>query len=206
MADWQVVVERLRNELAQGPAPGWESVLPFTPESEGMREAAVLLALVWHDDHPAVLLTQRTETLPTHAGQVSFPGGKKDPSDADPVATALREAREEVGLDPSCVTVLGTLPRYATISGFVVTPVVGLIPPGLTFAPEPGEVASVFELPLSWALDEERYQRYRYTLEGREGFYLGFHYQSWWIWGATAAMLRMLCATLSPDSLTSHTD
>jgi 8-oxo-dGTP pyrophosphatase MutT (NUDIX family) len=114
------------------------------------RPAAVLLPIVLHAAGPAVLLTQRTAHLRQHSGQVAFPGGRHEPADRTPVHTALREAHEEVGLEPSRVEVIGRLPEYLTGTGFQVTPVVGLVEPGFEVRPDPHEVAAVFEVPLEF--------------------------------------------------------
>lgn len=178
--------------------------------------AAVLVPIVMRPE-PAVLLTQRTATLRKHAGQISFPGGRSEPEDPDAVATALREAQEEVGLAPPRVHVLGELPEYTTGTGFVVTPVVGLIAPHphetprLDLRPDPGEVAEVFEVPLSFLMDPQHHQRRAFgvpSLEmGRDNPRIEFFSMPWrpvgepdreyFIWGATAAMLRNLYRFLS---------
>lgn len=152
--------------------------------------AAVLVPLVENSAGLSVLLTKRTAHLDHHAGQISFPGGKMESTDADPVAAALREAHEEVGLDPARVEILGLLDRYTTITGFLVSPVVGLIRPPLELRLDPFEVAEAFEVPLSFLLDPANRQRhYRESADGLRRYYYAMPYGAYYIWGATAAML-----------------
>lgn len=155
--------------------------------------AAVLVPLVQREEL-MVLLTQRTQQLSTHAGQVAFPGGKQDPEDIDAVATALREAQEEVGLDAQFVEVLGPLPRYETGTAFIVTPVVALVQAQAPLKPNPYEVADVFEVPLRFLLDPANHQRHRLQWQGLEREWFSMPYNDAgtqrYIWGATAGMLR----------------
>ena len=175
--------------------------------------ASELVPLVMRADRPAVLLTQRTSHLKKHAGQISFPGGRSEPFDADPIATALREAKEEVGLDAERVQVLGSMPTYTTGTGFVVTPVVGLIEPlahedeHLQLLADPSEVDEIFEVPLLFLMDPRHHQRRAFDIPGDgAGGKLEFFSMPWtppgadkeyFIWGATAAMLRNLYRFLS---------
>jgi 8-oxo-dGTP pyrophosphatase MutT (NUDIX family) len=157
-------------------------------ESPG-RQAAVLLALVERSAGLSMLFTERSPHLSQHAGQVSFPGGRLEPGDPDAVATALREAHEEVGLASQQVSVAGCLDEHATGTGFVVTPVVGFVDAGFVAVPNPEEVEAVFEVPLDYLLDAKNFQ-----LSYRERFGSRFrtfelHYDGHLIWGATAAML-----------------
>ncbi|AXE33797.1 CoA pyrophosphatase [Chromobacterium phragmitis] len=170
--------------------------MPFRAISPGLREAAVLMPLVWHGDGATVLFTRRTDHLSSHPGQVSFPGGKLESGDVSAQAAALREAREETGLPESSVRVLGSLPEYVTITGFVVTPVVGLLNPPLLLAPAADEVAEVFEVPLSLLLNRDAYSRHDYVREGVAGQYLSLQWGKHTIWGATAAMMWMLADAL----------
>ena len=165
---------------------------------EGVRvtEAAVLVPLVRRASGVQVLLTQRTEHLRDHGGQVSFPGGRVEPDDADRVATALRETSEEIGLPADRIEVLGQLPRYEIPSGFRITPVVGWIEPPFTLVPDAFEVADVFEAPLAYFLDAANYQRREYRFRGRHRHYLAIPFDGRYIWGATAGMLYSLCRTL----------
>jgi len=167
--------------------------------------ASVLIPIVLRDD-PTVLLTQRTDHLTDHPSQISFPGGRVEAHDADPTATALREAEEEIGLDPAQVEVLGSLPTYTTGTGFVVTPVVGLVRLGFDLRPDPFEVAEVFEVPLGWLMNPSNHQRHAIEVDGlrREFFSIpwpgidaGGQPRRYFIWGATAAMLRNLYRFLS---------
>lgn len=158
--------------------------------------AAVLVPLVWRD-RPTVLLTQRTAHLPTHAGQIAFPGGKLDAADAgDPVRCALREAAEEVGVAPAWVEPLGTLPVYATGSGFEITPVVGIVRPAGPWRPNPHEVAEAFEVPLDFLMDPRHHRHHELVLGGVTRRWLSMPYDDpggqRFIWGATAGMLRNL--------------
>jgi 8-oxo-dGTP pyrophosphatase MutT (NUDIX family) len=153
------------------------------------KPAAVLLPLVIHADMPTVLLTQRTEGLQEHAGQVSFPGGSREQADRDPVETALRETEEEIGLPRDHVEVAGYLDGYLTITGYTVSPVVGLVHPGFKLSVDPLEVAAVFEVPLSFLMDPRNRQVERRALAGRDVGYYVFNYEQHRIWGATAAML-----------------
>jgi 8-oxo-dGTP pyrophosphatase MutT (NUDIX family) len=166
----------------------------FLPK-QPWRSASVLLPLITHPE-PTVLLTKRTEQLHDHAGQVSFPGGGREPQDADSMATALRETHEEIGLTPNQVEVAGFLRGYLTITGFAVTPVVGLVKPGFVLTVDPLEVAEVFEVPLSFLADPKNREVQTRELGGEQvGFYL-YRYQGQTIWGATAAMLVNFLDTL----------
>lgn len=160
--------------------------------------AAVLVPLVEHDHGLSVLLTRRTDHLRDHAGQISFPGGRQERADADAVAAALREAEEEVGLARTQVEVVGRLPVYTTITGYQVTPVVALIRPGFALAPDPFEVAEVFEVPLSFLMTPAHHRRHAFELAGVRRQFLSMPWlppggeRHYFIWGATAAMLRNL--------------
>jgi 8-oxo-dGTP pyrophosphatase MutT (NUDIX family) len=167
--------------------------------------ASVLIPIVLRDE-PTVLLTQRTDHLTDHPSQISFPGGRAEPGDSDATATALREAEEESGLATAWVEVLGSLPIYTTSTGFVVTPVVGLVRPGFVLQPDPNEVAEVFEVPLVWLMNPANHQRHAIETGGirREFFSLPWpgtdaagRPRRYFIWGATAAMLRNLYRFLS---------
>lgn len=161
-------------------------------------EAAVLVPLVLRESGFTVLLTQRTDHLHDHAGQVSFPGGRVEHTDADPVATALRETHEETGLAPEHVDVLGSLPRYYTGTGFAITPITGLVRPTFTLAPDEFEVAEVFEVPLTFLMDPANYRLHRASLpDGSERQYYSIPFEKYFIWGATAAMLRGLYQVLA---------
>ena len=155
--------------------------------------AAVLVPIVQRE-RPTVLLTERTAHLSTHKGQVAFPGGRSDPEDLDAAATALREAHEEVGLEPGQVEVLGSLPIYVTGSSFIVTPVVALVQPGFALQPNPYEVADVFEVPLDFLLNPAHHERHALQWQGLRREWFAMPYQDGahqrYIWGATAAMLR----------------
>jgi 8-oxo-dGTP pyrophosphatase MutT (NUDIX family) len=161
----------------------------------GITPAAVLVPVVERPE-PTVILTLRPPTMRRHAGQISFPGGRIDPGDGGPVAAALREAHEEIGLQPSAVDVIGLADRYRTITGFEVTPVVGIVPPDLDLEPHPGEVAALFEAPLDFLLDPAHQRVRTASWRGRERFYYEIEYEGRRIWGATAAMIVNLSRRL----------
>jgi len=159
--------------------------------------AAVLVPLIDRAEGLSVLLTRRTAHLDHHAGQISFPGGRVEDGDADPVAAALRETREEIGLDPTRVEVLGRLDGYNTITGFAVVPVVGLVRPPLELRPDPFEVDEVFEVPFDFVLDPANRQRhFREGSDGARRYYYALPFGPHYIWGATAAMLVNLAEAL----------
>jgi 8-oxo-dGTP pyrophosphatase MutT (NUDIX family) len=156
--------------------------------------AAVLIPIVMHGAEPTLLMTQRTAHLNDHGGQISFPGGRMEATDASSVETALRETEEEIGLDRSHVEVIGTLPDYATITGYLVTPVVALVHPPFELKADPFEVAEIFEVPLRFLMDGMNHQRRTIDFPkelGRRSFY-SMPYERYFIWGATAGMLRNL--------------
>jgi 8-oxo-dGTP pyrophosphatase MutT (NUDIX family) len=154
-----------------------------------LTQAAVLLLVVNRPEGAAVVFTQRTADLADHAGQISFPGGRKHPEDADAIATALREAQEEVGLDPARVDVIGELPDYHTSTGYRVRPIVGWAEPPVVFTPDPREVADVFEVPLAFLLDEANHRHESAYYRGRLRKYWAMPWRGRFIWGATAGML-----------------
>ncbi|MDQ6627146.1 MAG: CoA pyrophosphatase [Pseudomonadota bacterium] len=162
--------------------------------------ASVLIGIVVRDA-ATVLLTQRADHLTDHPGQISFPGGRSEPVDADATATALREAREEIGLDAACVEVLGSLPTYTTGTGFVITPVISLIQPEFSVHADPFEVAEIFEVPLAWLMNPANHLRHAVDVAGVRREFISIPWSGvdaegkprrYFIWGATAAMLRNL--------------
>ena len=166
--------------------------LPPTFEASSPRPAAVLVGLVDHAEGLTMLLTLRTEHLPSHAGQVAFPGGKIDAGDADAVAAALREAREETGLDAAFVEPIGFLDVYQTRTGFRVVPVVALVRPGFTLEPHAGEVDAVFEVPLAFLMDPANHVQESREWQGAIRHFYAMPYGDRYIWGATAGMIRNL--------------
>lgn len=185
----------LRRRFAE-PAPWQPEVVDesWLLQHPKLKRASVLIPLVQRDGALKVLLTQRTEHLSNHAGQISFPGGRAEEYDSSPIETALRETEEEIGLSRRHVEVLGLLPEHVTGTGYRVTPVVALVAPPFELTADPNEVADIFEVPLAYLMDGMRHQRLSYELpegKGRRSFY-AMPYERYFIWGATAAMLRNL--------------
>jgi 8-oxo-dGTP pyrophosphatase MutT (NUDIX family) len=166
------------------------------PEADGAAgtPAAVLIAVTDRPD-PGVILTVRREHMRTHAGQIAFPGGRIDPGE-DPVAAALREANEELLLDPAAVRLVGSLPTYATVTQYRITPVIGVVPPDLTLTPHQDEVADWFEAPLAYLLDPANQDRQFALFHGEERRYHEINWNGRRIWGATAAILVNLSRQL----------
>ena len=192
-----MTTDELRARLSGRDPIDPETITPDSelPDHPGLVRAAVLVGIV---TGPAagVLLTKRTGHLRTHSGQVSFPGGRIDPGDASPEAAALREAQEEVGLDPSHVELLGRLRDYVTVSSYRVTPVLALLSPGFVCRPSAHEVEAVFQLPLAVLLDPDAPQRRSAMVRGTERQYWVWPHQEHHVWGATAAMLVHLARRL----------
>ena len=188
------LADRLRASLALAPRDGLLSGDLIEGAPDAGREAAVLVAITDRAE-PGALLTVRREHMRTHAGQVSFPGGRLDAGE-DAVAAALREAEEEIGLPRAQVQVWGLGDRYRTITGYAVTPVLGLAPPDLPLAPHEHEVADWFEAPLSFLLDPANQQLMSADFQGRTRHYYQIDWQGRRIWGATAAMLVNLSRRL----------
>lgn len=178
--------------------PAWSPQFSTEPKfsSRAPAHASVLIPLVMRDEHLTVLLTQRTAHLSSHSGQVAFPGGKADPDDADAVATALREAQEEIGLESQYVEVIGSMPTYTTGSAYVVTPVVALVHPDMVLALNADEVADAFEVPLPYLMNPAHHRHHAVEWEGARREWLSMPFQDGaqqrFIWGATAGMLRNL--------------
>lgn len=182
---------RLASELENDPVFLAELANPRPP-----RPAAVLVPIVMRQD-PMVLLTQRTEHLPNHAGQIAFPGGKIEPDDTDAVAAAMREAREEIGLDRSHVEPLGYLDSMRTHTGFHIYPVVAAVRPDFDLNLDPSEVADAFEVPLAFLMNRANHQRKVGLRNGVERYYYEMPFGKRFIWGVTAAILRNLSLRLT---------
>lgn len=193
-------------ERTPGPARGGgaergdHDLNPGMMPTAELRAAAVLVPLVARLDGISILLTQRTTHLPRHPGQIAFPGGRIEDSDANVVAAALRETEEEIGLDRAHVEPVGELDRYITRTGFTVTPVVGIVSPPFTLVPNPHEVADVFEVPLAHFLDEANHKIDGRMVDGRERRFYAMPYGQRYIWGATAGMLKNLHFILTTAS------
>jgi 8-oxo-dGTP pyrophosphatase MutT (NUDIX family) len=196
-----VAPERLAPQLLRArfaDPPQWQ---PERTDEHLLREndptstsASVLVPIVLRQDGPSLLLTHRTAHLNDHAGQISFPGGRWEAADASAIETALRETEEEVGLHRRHIEVIGALPDYLTITGYRVTPIVSLVHPPFELHADPFEVAEIFEVPLSFLMDGRNHQRRAVEFPnglGRRTFY-AMPYQRFFIWGATAGMLRNL--------------
>ncbi|MCG6903575.1 MAG: CoA pyrophosphatase [Rhodobacter sp.] len=162
------------------------------PAERKLRMAGVLVAVMIAPDGPRVVLTKRSSALKHHPGQIAFPGGKVDDGDADPIAAALREAQEEIGLPPENVEVLGTLPGHETVTSFDVVPVLGMIRADFEPRPEPGEVDEVFTVPLAHVMDPSLYSIQHRRWRGQRRYYFTVPYGPYYIWGATARILRGL--------------
>jgi 8-oxo-dGTP pyrophosphatase MutT (NUDIX family) len=171
---------------------------PGAGATQALRPAAVLVPVVARPEL-TVLLTLRTEHLPSHAGQIAFPGGKVDPDDPTPIATALREAEEEVGLDPRLVEPIGFLDVYRTGTGFRILPVVALVQPDYQAAPNPEEVADVFEVPLAFLMDAANHRLDTLFWRGKDRTYHAMPFGDRYIWGATAGMLKNMHTRLFPS-------
>ena len=195
-----VASDRLRDEALRARflnPPPWSPEITVErlvrPMSGPLTEAAVLLPIVLREENgPTILFTQRAAHLNDHAGQISFPGGRMESYDESPIATALRETEEEVGISRQHIDVIGSLPEYHTGTGFRVTPVVGIVKPPFEVTPDPFEVAEVFEVPLAFLMDGMHHQRRTAEfVTGSRTFYV-MPYDRFFIWGATAGMLRNL--------------
>lgn len=190
-----VDLDRLRASLLREPVAG-----DFVQEDGGegllLTPAAVLFPIVLRDDGQTVLLTQRTAHLKDHGGQISFPGGRVEEEDLSPIHTALRETEEEIGLAREHVEVLGYLPEYRTGTGFRVTPVVALVTPPFDLALDPFEVAEAFEVPLAFLLDPANHKRHSLHYRGALRHFFAMPYGDYFIWGATAGMIRSLTERL----------
>lgn len=179
------VVEEIGDHILN---PDWAQLA----ERPAAREAAVLVPVVDDPAGATLILTRRADSLRKHSGQVAFPGGSIDPEDASAEAAALRESREEIGLDDRFVETLGRLPPYRTTTGFRITPVIAIVTPGFTLAPNPVEVADVFEVPLAFLMDAANHRRESRMFEGRERFYYSMPFGGQIIWGVTAGIVRAL--------------
>lgn len=191
----------LRRALSRpaGPSSDFDLNPGIRPKPGAELRPAAVLALVWLEPAgPSMVLTKRASHLKHHPGQIAFPGGKVDPDDAGPEAAALREAQEEIGLDPGRVEVIGALPVHETVTGFAVTPFVGLIRGDWSPIPEPGEVEEVFAVPLSHILDPERFFVEQRLWMGVWRRYYAVPWGPYYIWGATARILRGLADRAGP--------
>jgi 8-oxo-dGTP pyrophosphatase MutT (NUDIX family) len=179
------------NVIPESGDPGTDKMLEIIAREQPIRPAAVLIPVVDHKE-PTVLLTQRAVHLADHAGQIAFPGGKIEATDASPLAAALREAEEEVGLDRAYVHPIGYLGVYGTGFGFRILPTVARVQPGFSLSINPSEVDDAFEVPLAFLMNPENHQLHSKEFRGMERSYYAMPYAERYIWGATAGILRIL--------------
>ena len=208
-ATGEVNREALACWLAQPHGVGQNSDAGFSDDGESsvllnqsapqksLKPAAVLILVIAHSDGPTVLFTQRTAHLTDHAGQISFPGGRVEVHDPSVEQTALRETREETGLDVNRITVLGSIPRYTTGTGYLITPVVGWLEPPADYRPDPTEVEECFEVPLDFLIQPANHRLESAMYKGRMREYYAIPFGSRYIWGATAGMLVTFTRVIS---------
>lgn len=200
-----MLAERLRAALREGHEREVGLMLSDTRDpridSDMVLAPAAVLVAITDRPEPGLILTQRSAKLRQHAGQIAFPGGRVDDSDPDEIAGALREAQEEIGLAPHLVEIIGTSDRYHTFTGFDVIPVLGVIPPDLPLMPQESEVAELFELPLSFALNPANRIKKAIEFQGTERHYYEIMWENRRIWGITAAILANLSRRLGYDQL-----
>jgi 8-oxo-dGTP pyrophosphatase MutT (NUDIX family) len=179
------------NVIPESGDPGTDKMLEIIAREQPIRPAAVLIPVVDHKE-PTVLLTQRSAHLADHAGQIAFPGGKIDATDANPLDTALREAEEEIGLDRAYVHPIGYLGVYGTGFGFRILPTVARVQPGFVLNINRSEVDDAFEVPLAFLMNPDNHQLHSKEFRGMERSYYAMPYAERYIWGATAGILRIL--------------
>ncbi|MFC3613496.1 CoA pyrophosphatase [Lutimaribacter marinistellae] len=197
MSDW---ADRLSAALNR-PGPG-SSDFDLNPEAvlppnRKLRPAGVLVPISLVEEEPRLILTKRSSALKHHPGQIAFPGGKQDEGDANVTEAALREAYEEIGLPRDLPEVVGLLPAHETVTSFMVTPVVAVLRENFSVMPEPGEVEEVFSVPLAHVLDPDRYSVQSRRWRGQRRYYYTAPFGPYYIWGATARMLRGLAARMT---------
>ncbi|HEX5513335.1 MAG TPA: CoA pyrophosphatase [Gammaproteobacteria bacterium] len=163
--------------------------------------AAVLIPLIEREEGMHILLTRRTDTLRSHPGQISFPGGRIEPSDASIEAAALRESQEEIGLPPNRVEILGRLGCWRIRTGYIIYPVIGMIELPVVLKPDPSEVAEIFEVPLSFLLNPKNHKPHIIEYDGERHEFVAMPYGEYYIWGATAGMLHTLYHTLADETV-----
>lgn len=193
----RIPLERVRERFGDLPAPVAANAELITPDS---RDAAVLIAVFEDGGESHIVLTKRPETMPSHRGEIAFPGGKRDPGDPSLEAAALREAREEVGIEPASVDVIAQLDSLGTVATqFTIAPFVGLLPAPPLLVPEPQEVVDAFAVPVSELLDPEAYHEERWHLFGDWRSMAFFDLPGETVWGATARILTRFLAHLTED-------
>lgn len=192
------LAKRLRRAISSAPmAEMIPSDGPLVDGEAALKQPAAVLIAITDAPEPGIILTRRPDTMRRHAGQVSFPGGRVDPDDHDVIAAALREAEEEIGLPRHIPEVIGTVDLYQTISHYTITPVLAVIPDGLSFSANPEEVAHIFEAPLSFLLNPANHESFSVNWQGQPRQVIEMHWQGQRIWGATAAMIVNLSRRLA---------
>jgi len=192
-----LTLEELRRRLAGPPARIVYGDEGARPGSETLTPASVLVPVVARQPELTVIFTQRSAHLKDHSGQVSFPGGRAAAGDPSPEATALRETREEIGLDSAHVEVIGRMGDYHTRTGYRITPVIGIVTPPFELRADANEVEEIFEVPLAFLMDPANHQRQSREWQGAQRWFFAIPYQRHYIWGATAGMLVNLSRQLA---------
>jgi len=192
-----LTLEELRRRLAAPPVHTIYGDEGTRPDAESLTPASVLVPIVARQPELTVIFTQRAAHLKDHSGQVSFPGGRVAAGDPSAEATALRETREEIGLDSARVEVIGRMGEYRTRTGYRITPVVGIIMPPFELRADANEVDEIFEVPLAFLLDPANHQRHSREWQGSQRWFFAIPYQRYYIWGATAGMLVNLSRQLA---------